>query len=122
VTVGRCWPCARSASATTGSATSPATPARHESGVLEKRSYQDSPPRAGYHLTAAGRDLAPVLHALLEWGDRWAVDSPPVTIRHHGHKFRGQTVCATCGERVHARDLRRTVNSPGWELSGPVDG
>jgi DNA-binding HxlR family transcriptional regulator len=93
-----------------------------ESGVLEKRSYQDSPPRAGYHLTAAGRDLAPVLHALLEWGDRWAVESSPVTIRHHGHKFRGQTFCATCGERVHARDLQRTVNSPGWELSGPVDG
>src|SRR6201999_3004584 len=30
-------------------------------GILERREYQESPPRSGYHLTAAGRDLVPVL-------------------------------------------------------------
>ncbi|MBI3453817.1 MAG: helix-turn-helix transcriptional regulator [Rhodospirillales bacterium] len=42
-----------------------------ERGILEKRRYQDRPPRAEYRLTAKGRDLLPVLVALMEWGDRW---------------------------------------------------
>lgn len=90
-------------------------------GVLERRPYQDSPPRSDYHLTRAGRELAPVLHALLEWGDRWAVDSPPVTVKHHDHRLRGRTVCTTCGNRVHERDISREVNSAGWDIEGPVE-
>jgi DNA-binding HxlR family transcriptional regulator len=87
-------------------------------GVLERREYQESPPRSDYHLTRAGRDLAPVLQSLLEWGDKWAVASPPVTIRHHDHPLKSRTVCATCGERVHARDVQRVVHAPGWDLAG----
>src|ERR1700749_1177480 len=52
-------------------------------GVLERREYQESPSRSSYHLTRAGRDLVPVLQSLLEWGDRWAVEKPSTTIRHH---------------------------------------
>ena len=37
-------------------------------GVLEKRAYSSRPPRYEYHLTPAGRDLLPVLEALLAWG------------------------------------------------------
>ncbi|MCW2582838.1 MAG: putative transcriptional regulator, HxlR family [Klenkia sp.] len=44
-------------------------------GVLERRPYQDAPPRSDYHLTEAGRELVPVLAALEAWGRRWAVDS-----------------------------------------------
>jgi DNA-binding HxlR family transcriptional regulator len=91
-----------------------------EAGVLEKRPYQDSPPRAGYHLTRAGRDLAPVLQALLEWGNKWAVDEPPVTIRHHDHGLSPRTICAACGEPVRQRDLHRVFNLPGWDVSGPA--
>ena len=91
-----------------------------EAGVLEKREYQQNPVRHDYHLTAAGRDLAPVLHALLDWGDRWAVDEPPITLKHHGHRLRSRTVCATCGETVHQRDLVRESNIPAWSLEGPV--
>src|SRR5688572_12667002 len=57
-----------------------------EAGVLEQRQYNDNPPRSGYHLTAAGRDLLPVLQALLQWGDRWVADQPPVELHHHGHR------------------------------------
>ncbi len=89
-------------------------------GVLERREYQDNPARFDYHLTRAGRDLAPVLHSLLEWGDRWAVDAPPVTIRHRGHQLKTRTTCGTCGEQVHQRDVHRISNVPGWELSGPT--
>jgi DNA-binding HxlR family transcriptional regulator len=33
-------------------------------GILERRQYQSSPLRHDYHLTAAGRELLPVMHAL----------------------------------------------------------
>lgn len=39
-----------------------------EEGLLEKRRYLDRPPRDGYLLTSAGRDLLPVLFALASWG------------------------------------------------------
>src|SRR5687767_5069851 len=42
-----------------------------ERGILERRPYQDRPPRDEYVLTEKGRDLLPVIHALREWGDRW---------------------------------------------------
>ena len=44
-------------------------------GILERRPYSTTPPRSGYHLTAAGRDLLPVLQGLLQWGDRWVAPS-----------------------------------------------
>ncbi|TWP33878.1 winged helix-turn-helix transcriptional regulator [Leekyejoonella antrihumi] len=89
-------------------------------GILERRRYQDSPPRSDYHLTQAGRELAPVLRTLLEWGDKWAVHDAPLTLMHRDHELRSQVVCATCGEVVHARDVDRTVHAEGWDLAGPV--
>jgi len=91
-----------------------------EAGILEKREYRQAPPRSDYHLTRAGRDLGPVLQALLEWGNKWAVDEPPVTIRHHDHDLAPRAVCATCGEPVRQRDIRRVSNVPGWDQSGPT--
>ena len=40
-------------------------------GLVEKRPYQDNPPRHAYALTEKGRDLWKVTTALREWGDRW---------------------------------------------------
>lgn len=90
-------------------------------GVLERREYQDAPPRSDYHLTRAGRELAPVLQALLEWGDRWAVDQPPVTVRHHDHDLHSRLVCGTCGEPVRQGEVHRVSNVPGWDIPGPVE-
>jgi DNA-binding HxlR family transcriptional regulator len=91
-----------------------------EAGVLEQRVYQQSPRRADYHLTEAGRELAPVLRALLQWGDRWAVDEPSLTFRHHDHVLRTRTVCDICGETVRPDDVTRVFNDPGWDARGPV--
>ena len=91
-----------------------------EAGVLERRQYQDSPARWDYHLTPAGQALAPVLEALLQWGDEWAVDVPPITLLHHDHVFRAAWTCSECGKTVHRRDLHRRMNVPGWDLGGPV--
>src|SRR5438067_6268019 len=41
-----------------------------ESGVLERRPDPERPARQLYELTAAGRELWPVLHAMLVWGGR----------------------------------------------------
>ncbi|BBZ29428.1 hypothetical protein MMAD_37230 [Mycolicibacterium madagascariense] len=42
-------------------------------GIVTRAPYQDRPRRDAYRLTDAGRDLVPVLDALLEWGSRHAV-------------------------------------------------
>lgn len=39
-------------------------------GLVERRRYRERPPRDEYHLTAAGRDLFPVLRELVRWGNR----------------------------------------------------
>jgi DNA-binding HxlR family transcriptional regulator len=90
-----------------------------DAGILERRAYQHSPVRHDYHLTEAGRELAPVLSALREWGDKWAVDRPPVTVEHHGHTLRRATVCETCGERVGLADVEWVSNVPDWDRAGP---
>lgn len=41
-----------------------------ENGLLEKRRYQERPPRFEYVLTALGRDFQPVLNAMLAFGNR----------------------------------------------------
>lgn len=42
-----------------------------ESGLVEKRLYQQHPPRYEYHLTGAGNGLLPVIKALAKWADRY---------------------------------------------------
>src|SRR5262249_20852381 len=42
-----------------------------EAGVVERRFYEQHPPRAEYLLTDRGKDLRPVLKALLQWGKRY---------------------------------------------------
>ena len=44
-----------------------------EAGVLERQRYQERPERFEYVLTESGRDLEPVLRALVAWGDRHRV-------------------------------------------------
>lgn len=39
-------------------------------GVVERERYQERPVRYAYHLTDKGRDLGPVLMAMVEWGNR----------------------------------------------------
>lgn len=42
-----------------------------EEGILEKQSYIDRQQRFEYVLTAKGRDLKPILMAIVEWGVQW---------------------------------------------------
>jgi DNA-binding HxlR family transcriptional regulator len=92
-----------------------------EAGVIERVQYNEHPPRYEYRLTAAGRDLSPVITALRNWGDKWAVDEPPVVFRHScGHELDPVPVCRECRGELGMRTLTPEINSPGWDLSGPV--
>jgi DNA-binding HxlR family transcriptional regulator len=46
--------------------------ALEKNGVVERRFYTMSPPRAEYVLTAKGRDLGPILSAMRDWGRKYA--------------------------------------------------
>jgi hypothetical protein len=41
-----------------------------KSGLLERRLYNQRPPRYDYVLTERGRDFRPVILALMTWGNR----------------------------------------------------
>ena len=79
-------------------------------GILERRRYQRLPDRYEYVLTDQGRDLFPVLMALMSWGDRWLsgpqVGGAPVVVEHAdcGHDILGPLRCAHCHEPVTVRD------------------
>jgi len=78
-------------------------------GVMERRQYSDRPPRHEYRLTAKGRDLYPVIVALMTWGDRWMDDGdgPPATLTHRacGTTATPALVCAGCGEPIDSREM-----------------
>ena len=79
-------------------------------GVLERRRYSDRPPRDEYVLTEAGRDLYPVVLALLQWGDthRAGPEGPPLLLEHScGHVLHTATVCRACAQEVRTEDVRR---------------
>ena len=42
-----------------------------EAGIVERRFYEQHPPRAEYILTGKGRSLGPVLLALKKWGETY---------------------------------------------------
>jgi DNA-binding HxlR family transcriptional regulator len=53
-------------------------------GLIEKRRYQERPPRDEYFLTRRGYDLLPVLRALIKWGQTHVpgtAQKPPPGVR-----------------------------------------
>ena len=84
-----------------------------EHKVLEKRRYQDRPPRHEYRLTERGHELYPALIALIGWGEKWLKSAQgPATIRTHkgcNHRLHAVTTCAACGEAVTARDVNAVL-------------
>ncbi|WP_390624252.1 winged helix-turn-helix transcriptional regulator [Fodinicola feengrottensis] len=103
----RCWP--------------PGWPGWSPNRCLVRERYQEHPPREHYLPTEKGKDLYPVLLALMNWGDRWYAgqDGPPAVIRHLGcaHVTTPVTGCGHCGEPL---TLDNTTQLPGpGGRSGP---
>lgn len=53
-----------------------------EIGILEKRPYRPEKGRTRqeYVLTAMGTDLVPIVLALMQWGDTYLQEAPPLTV------------------------------------------
>lgn len=81
-----------------------------DEGILKKVAYSERPRRFDYRLTEKGRDLHPILVAIMNWGDKWLDDGcgPPNQLRHIGcgHVTRPVMVCAECREDVSIATLR----------------
>lgn len=96
-----------------------------EQGILERRQYCERPPRYEYELTDKGRALAPVITALMTWGDTWA-PSPhgvPALLIHEpcGHAIHPVQTCPRCRGEIKNGDLR-SVPGPGAHLGDREDG
>lgn len=76
-------------------------------GVLEKRQYEQRPPRYEYLLTESGRALRPVLFALMDWGDKFVTQGPPPSVWEHecGSVLHINPACESCGETVTFDDI-----------------
>jgi DNA-binding HxlR family transcriptional regulator len=89
--------------------------------LLERRPYQEHPPRYDYVLTEQGRDLIPALLALLAWGDRWKSreTGPPVLLRHAscGEIMSPQVVCSSCGEPLEQEAVTGEAGPGAPELT-----
>jgi DNA-binding HxlR family transcriptional regulator len=71
-----------------------------DAGIMRRHRYSEQPELYEYLLTEKGRDFAPALIALTEWGDRWAApDGPPILYSHTrcGSGVSHEVVCAACG-------------------------
>ena len=74
-----------------------------DAGIMQRLSYSRNPDHYEYLLTDKGRDLAPAIVSLTEWGDRWAApDGPPILYVHSdcGGAITQQITCSKCGQ-VH---------------------
>jgi len=98
-----------------------------DEGLIERRQYQTSPDRYEYVPTARGSDVALVIQALAQVGDKWEVTGkagPPMRFnnRKTGSRVKLVLVDEKSGEPVRLRDIRPEPG-PGaddlirWRLS-----
>lgn len=76
--------------------------------IIRAALYSGHQDRFEYRLTEKGRDLYPVLLALLYWGDRWYADSkgPPLLLMHKscGHNLRLRPACSCCAGMLNLQN------------------
>jgi DNA-binding HxlR family transcriptional regulator len=88
--------------------------------ILEKRAYQERPPRYEYFLTEKGLDLWPVMTALMFWGDKYEPlpEGPPVLVIHKecGGEIDERRICTKCGKPLTVRETR-AVEGPGAKVT-----
>lgn len=92
-----------------------------DEGVLERRPYQDRPPRYEYVLTEKGLGLWSVIEQLRQWGDQYYPEpaGAPVLIVHRdcgGHPD-SHLLCDRCGKALTVRDVRAEAG-PGLRAKG----
>lgn len=96
-----------------------------EQGVLERVPAKEGGRRKVYRLTDMGRELLPVLIALMQWGDRWITgpgrEPLRVVERRTGRDLPRIALRGSDGAPLALRDLL-TLPGPGAEPAGPPEG
>jgi DNA-binding HxlR family transcriptional regulator len=86
-----------------------------EHGLLERVPIGEGSESHEYVATAKGRDVSPVLMALLQWGDAHAAPHGPPRVYVHtpcGHDADPRLHCSHCGEVIERGELQ-TRPGPG---------
>jgi DNA-binding HxlR family transcriptional regulator len=100
-----------------------------EEDVLIRERYQERPPREHYRASDKGKELYPVLLALMNWGDRWysGTAGPPARIHHLtcGQDTTAVAACAHCGDPLTADNTTQLPGpggrtGPGTRVLGPL--
>jgi DNA-binding HxlR family transcriptional regulator len=90
-----------------------------EHGLVERRAYQERPPKCEYLLTDKGRDLFPAIAALMRWDDRWqGGDAGPSLVLRHDHcgQITEAVVVCSCCEQLLQADNVTPLPGPGDRL------
>jgi DNA-binding HxlR family transcriptional regulator len=96
-----------------------------DDGLLERRMYQQNPPRFEYLTTPRSRSLWPVLVSIWDWERRWVPEhaDPLPAMRHTGCRadFSPQLACRACGDIVIDKDVVAQWGPSGsWPRSVPT--
>ncbi|MEM1088882.1 MAG: helix-turn-helix domain-containing protein [Pseudomonadota bacterium] len=92
-----------------------------QSKILCRQAYQHAPARYAYRLTARGRDLYPILVALLTWGNRWypVAQGAPILLSHQSciQPLKLAFVCSACRRPLELGAIEATISidSPSAE-------
>jgi DNA-binding HxlR family transcriptional regulator len=80
-----------------------------DQGVLERRPYQERPPRFEYHLTEQGYSVAKLLLVMMPFGEKWFFepDREPIRLydRKTGRRIRPVVVDEETGKPIDPREL-----------------
>ena len=84
-------------------------------GMVERRQYNQRPPRFEYHLTEKGNAFYPVILALRAWGEAWVKAPEEGRAVNYTHLTCGKPaglgpLCESCGEPLKRADLSAELN------------
>jgi DNA-binding HxlR family transcriptional regulator len=92
-------------------------------GLVEKRLYNERPPRFEYVLTKKGRDLYPIALILLRWEIEWGEKSNEITVglRHEicGQSFLPVPSCHSCHSSFNIAEID-WKEGPGVGWMAPI--
>jgi DNA-binding SARP family transcriptional activator/DNA-binding HxlR family transcriptional regulator len=95
-----------------------------DAGVMELRRNAKHPNQQEYLLTKKGRDLAPMMLALSEWGERWfEQDGQPVLLEGEGAADALEKLirCEGCAEDPSREDVHSPPEAGAEVLEAAVD-
>ncbi len=85
-----------------------------DEGVIERRRYQDHPPRDEYDVTDKGRALWDVLSVMWRYGEQWLFDEPvPIEMydKRTGERIEPAVIDRNTGQVLDPASTRRRLSA-----------